>query len=241
GVKKELKQKGIDDPEIMKKLFDILELSGKDWTETINRVEKIVTNDKAKAGISELRELYSYLDAMGISDKCILLLSLARGLEIYTGTVFEVFTADRTFKSSLAAGGRYDRIIGGFSGNASEVPAVGISFGLESIHGVLKSTRAVGKKTVTELLIIPVKNVDMVKVFTMAKELRNEGIYVEIELMDIKVKKSLDRANKQGIEHVSVVGPREIESGKINLKVMSSGEQSLITLEEAIQVIKSNR
>ncbi|MFW9994571.1 MAG: histidine--tRNA ligase [Candidatus Odinarchaeota archaeon] len=240
GVKAELIEKGIDDPAILDKLFSIMEISG-NWSDILVEIEKLIDNARTKEGIKELREFYSYLEAFGVANKCKLLLSLARGLEIYTGTVFEVFVADGSFKSSLAAGGRYDKIIGKFLQIEEEIPAVGISFGLESISGALLAKNPETKKTVTDLLIVPVDSSALQNVLALAQEFRKAAISTEIELTGAKMKKCLDRANKLGIGFVSVMGAREFEASKVNLKNMVTGEQSLVTLEEAIALIKTKR
>ncbi|MHA2294586.1 MAG: histidine--tRNA ligase [Candidatus Hodarchaeales archaeon] len=239
-VKTELIEKGIDDPTVLDKLFGIMDIKG-DWSEILSLIEEKISNKKFLEGIKELREFYSYLEAFGIAGKCKLLLSLARGLEIYTGTVFEVFIADGSFKSSLAAGGRYDRIIGKFLGNDTVIPAVGISFGLESISGVLLSRKPSIKKTVSELFIVPVTPAVLPNVLSLAQDFRKVGITTEVELTKVKMKKSLDRANTLGIPFVSVMGSREFEAGKVNLKNMLSGDQSLLSLDEAINRIKKNK
>ncbi|GAF73180.1 unnamed protein product, partial [marine sediment metagenome] len=130
-IKKELKQKGMYDKQI-KEIFEIFDIEGNN-NDKIAKLRKIVRSVKGLEGLDELEKIFKYVKNKDLEFK----ISLARGLNYYTGTVFEVFTKDESVRSSLAAGGRWDDMIGKFAGS-DEIPAVGISFGIDTIIDALK-------------------------------------------------------------------------------------------------------
>ena len=143
--------------------------------EILDQLESRIDNPIGKQGILELRELYNYLEIFGIIDDVKLLYSLARGLEIYTGTVFEAFTKDpKILDSSLGAGGRYDEIIGKFLNSDQVIPAVGISFGLETIYDALVTQKTLPPSK-TQVYIVPIKTLDVC--LDITTNLRQRGIF----------------------------------------------------------------
>ena len=153
-----------------------------------------------------------YLDKLGI-DSAVFYPKLARGLGIYTGTVYEFFDKDKRITSSLGGGGRYDKIITDFMNNGQQYPAVGLSFGLEPIYTILNEEDM--DRNLIDVLIIPMDtNVDCLK---LATELRNNNINTLIEMNDKKIKKSFAYADKQKIKYVIVVGSNELENNLYSL------------------------
>lgn len=181
-----------------------------------------------KEGIDELSELVLYTKNTAASDDMVFSPYLARGIDIYTGTVWEIFLKNRNVKGhdfnvSLGGGGRYDHIITEFVGTGEEYPAIGMSFGLDVIYEILNKMHEGEVKSCVDLFIIPIgTGVDS---FKLASGLRNEGLKVEIEKMDRRVKKSMNYANKENIPFVVVIGEDEVKNGKIKLKDMQSGEE----------------
>lgn len=181
-----------------------------------------------KEGIDELSELVLYTKNTAASDDMVFSPYLARGIDIYTGTVWEIFLKNRNVKGhdfnvSLGGGGRYDHIITEFVGTGEEYPAIGMSFGLDVIYEILNKMHEGEVKSCVDLFIIPIgTGVDS---FKLASGLRNEGLKVEIEKMDRRVKKSMNYANKENIPFVIVIGEDEVKNGKIKLKDMQSGEE----------------
>lgn len=181
-----------------------------------------------KEGIDELSELVLYTKNTAASDDMVFSPYLARGIDIYTGTVWEIFLKNRNVKGhdfnvSLGGGGRYDHIITEFVGMGEEYPAIGMSFGLDVIYEILNKMHEGEVKSCVDLFIIPIgTGVDS---FKLASGLRNEGLKVEIEKMDRRVKKSMNYANKENIPFVVVIGEDEVKNGKIKLKDMQSGEE----------------
>jgi histidyl-tRNA synthetase len=186
------------------------------------------SNEMLRQGLDELKELQSYLTSLNIDDQVELNPFLARGLNIYTGTVFEVFLKDNPITSSVASGGRYDNIIGTFLQNGREYPAVGCSFGLDVIYQAWNSSDT--PESNIDLYIIPLnKGVEAVGI---AKSLRMEGIRVAIEMMGRKLNKSLDYANKNGFPYVLILGEDELESGIVKVKNMRTGIDHKMRLDE---------
>ncbi len=162
--------------------------------------------------------------------------SLARGLEYYTGPVYEVYLKDSKVTSSVAGGGRYDKMIGMFIGRG-EYPATGISFGIEPLFEALNEQKEARPKTVTQALVIPIGTLD--DSIKLAKKLRALGIKTEIDLMGRGISSNLDYANSLGIPYVVFLGKKELAEKKVKLRDMKSGKEKMATAEEAASVITS--
>jgi len=217
GVEKELKEKGFSKDQI-KKLFEAIS------KKKLSDFEKLLKDNE---GVKELKELFLLLDELKISykfDPC-----LARGLAYYTGTVFEVFAKKEAINSALAAGGRYDKMIGGFLESNKDYPAVGIAFGLEPITEILKTRVKDVKKTVTKYFIIPIKTLK--ESLIVAKKLRDKEINTDIDLMDRGISKNLDYANSLGIPFVIIIGPEELKQKKVKVRDMKSGKETFVSVD----------
>ncbi len=180
-------------------------------------------------GSKELQELQNYLQALGIEEKTRFNSGLARGLDIYTGTVFEVFLENSSITSSIASGGRYDRIIGNFLGDGAEYPAVGMSFGLDVIFQALLEQGAVPQTNI-DVFIIPLDT--GVEALKLAQALRKKQVRVLVEMKERRLKKSLDYANKNMFPYVIVLGSQEVETGIISLKNMLTRTEATISIQE---------
>lgn len=190
-------------------------------------------NENIKQGLAEINELNQLLTKLNMQECCKFSPTLARGLSIYTGTVFEFFDKQKRISSSLGGGGRYDRIITEFMDNGQEYPAVGLCFGLEPIFALLEKTK---QANLVKVFIIPMGT--EVECLNLASTLRTNGVNVLVEMNKRKVKKSFDYANKTDIKYVIVVGSNEIESGNFALKNMQTGEQTEVTLEQMLKILK---
>jgi len=229
-IKKELKQKGMYEKQI-EKLMDILDIEGSN-KEKIKKLRKIMQSEKGKQGLDELENIFQYVN----TKELIFNIALARGLDYYTGTVFEAFTKD--LKSSIAGGGRYDNMIGGFMGK-EQVPAVGISFGIDTIIDTLKLKKKIeSKKTVTKAFIIPI-GIEK-EAIKLAESLRNQGINTETDLMSRGISKNLDYANSLKIPFVIFLGKKELEKNKFNLRDMETGKERLLDETNLIKNLKKN-
>lgn len=184
-------------------------------------------------GLEEINNLFKFLSELRIDNICKFDITLARGQNYYTGNVFEVYDKEQRVKGSIAAGGRYDKMIGDFIDDGNEYPTVGISFGLSSIYEILKS-KYDNNISETDIYIIPM-GVD-VDGLIIANTLRNRGYSVEVEMNDRKLKKSLDYVNKQKIKYAIIIGTNELETGKIIIKDMINGNDISTTIDEIGQI-----
>lgn len=200
----------------------------------LNNTFKDTTNTNIKEGLQELNELNKYINELNLNKYVKFFMQLARGQEYYTGTIFEVYVADNSIKSSLGGGGRYDKMIGEFINDGKKYPAVGISFGLDVIFELLK------EKTLNlndeKVFIIPMNN--NILALKIAKELRAEGIKVEIDMSNLKLKKSLSIANEEEVPIVIILGKNEINKNKIIIKDMKNNFQILEDISNYKETIK---
>lgn len=185
-------------------------------------------------GYRELKPVLSYLQ----DARVVWTPSLARGLSYYTGTIYEVYAKDSSVTGSLAAGGRYDNMIGQFLESTEKIPAVGISFGLEPILEVLKERRDLPlRKTVTQVYVIPFKNL-LAEGRRVCQQLRRAGIKTDMDFSAKGISDGLKYANAYDIPFVVIVGPDEVAQGKVKLRDMRSGEERLLTIEEVVQHVR---
>lgn len=224
-VKKELKKKGIEKKKI-DKIIDIFKKNN------LEEIKGQIDNEEGKQGIKELKDLLTFLKEMDVKIKVDI--SLARGLAYYTGTVFEVFLKDEKIKSSLAGGGRYNKMIQQFLNSKQEYPAVGISFGLDIICDVITKEE---KQTVADVFIIPIFT--QKESLKIAQMLRKGNIKTDIDVMERNISKNLNYANDKNIPFVIICGPDELEKSKVKLKDMKLGEERLIDIDNIVEVLKN--
>lgn len=184
-------------------------------------------------GLKEVNNLSDYLSKINIDSICRFDITLARGQNYYTGNVFEVYDKEQRVRGSIAAGGRYDKMIGEFINDGEEYPTVGISFGLSSIYEILRQ-KFNNTISETEIYIVPMET--ECESLIIANILRNNSYSVEVEMTNRKLKKSLDHANKQGIRYVIVIGTNELETKKLIIKDMFEGRNIEITMDEIKQL-----
>ncbi|PRX78903.1 histidyl-tRNA synthetase [Bacillus sp. V-88] len=181
-------------------------------------------NGQIREGLDELKELTSYIDFLEIKEQCVFNPFLARGLEIYTGTIYEIFLTDGSITSSIGSGGRYDNAIGGLLGTGENVSTVGISFGLDVIYAAIMTTKQNGKKSATvDYYIIPLGTGK--EALRVANDLRKKGYIVELEMSSRKLGKLLEKANKEGVRNVIVIGEEEVKTNQFKVKDMETGEE----------------
>jgi len=215
---KELKELNIEN-ECIEKLFYYIEMESK---ELLKAMKMETITKEFQDGIKELEDLIKYTTALNVNDVMRFKPSLARGLGIYTGTVWEVFLKDREINSSIGAGGRYDKIIGKFLDEDKVYPAVGMTFGLDVIYTALNIKNMIEDKSIKEVYIMPINtNVECMK---LAKALRENGICVDMDMMDRKLKKSMNYADKEKIKYVIIVGKDEVKTKMLKVKDMFTGD-----------------
>lgn len=209
-------------------------------TETVQSIKGFLTNENntdysyfekfaelnplIQSGIDELKELETYLDYLKVTSKCIFNPFLARGLEIYTGTIYEIFMTDKILKSSIGSGGRYDNAIGGLLGTNEKVSTVGISFGLDVIYTALLQADEIKKNSSSvDYYVIPLNA--WKESLLVARDLRNKGFKVEVEMGNKKIGKALDKANRDKIRKVIIIGEAEVQRNQYKVKDMITGEE----------------
>ena len=206
---------GIDNNKV-NKLVELFNLKLEELTSEFKNSSNKLVNE----GLEEVNNLYNYLSKLNIGDICSFDITLARGQNYYTGNVFEVYDKEQRIKGSIAAGGRYDKMIGNFIGDGEEYPTVGISFGLSAIYEILKN-KFDNSVSETDIYIIPMNTES--ESLVIANKLRESGYAIEVEMNNRKLKKSLDYANKEGIKYVIIIGSNELETGNIIIKDMING------------------
>jgi len=213
---------------------------GKEITElgVDKKIVKMITEKKLPAG-SELEKIVSAAKNLNPKAKIVFDFSIARGLDYYTGMVFEVKLTNAPEFGSILSGGRYDNLIGTFANKS--IPAVGMSVGVDRLFAALQELKLVPEiKTVTKVLVANFDENLGAKYSQIANILRESGISTEVLYEFSDLKKNLKYASDRNIPFVVIVGSKEAASGKVTLKNMKTGEQKETTLEEAIKVIKSN-
>ena len=240
NVKKELiKEVGITE-DTAESVLAFLDNSGSIAEIIAHLKEYDIPNDKFKEGLAELEAVCENILALGVSEECFTVnLKIARGLDYYTGTVYETMLCDYPQLGSICSGGRYDELASNYT--KQSLPGVGISIGLSRLFYQLNEVGAIqfnNKCTPTEILFIPMS--DTVK-YTLEKatEFRNAGYAVEVYMNDGKMAKKLTYANKLGIPYVVIIGGDEMASGVFKIKDMATGEQyEISTPADAAEIIK---
>lgn len=226
-IYKMFNDEGIDNS-IVDNIFNIF---GKSLDE-YNVLYKDSSNELLKNGLNELNDVTDSLKKLNYLDNITFDSYLSRGLEIYTGIVFEFRDKLKRITGSLGAGGRYDKIITNFINDGNVYPAVGLSFGLEPIYVILKNEE---KFSLVDYYIIPMNT--EIECLELASKMRDKGKRVLIEMNNRKIKKSFDYANKENIPYVIVIGENEIKENKITIKNMNEGSQEMIDIDEFLRRI----
>ncbi len=209
GVAKELKEKGI-----ASKILDTIEK---------NSIAEVVKKVKKKEGISELKELMALLKKAGLDKFVKIDLSLARGLEYYTGNVFEIAIANGP---SIAGGGRYDNLVASYGGQ--QTPAVGISLGVDRILDILQDK--LNPEAGTKIFVVPIGKEMQVPALELVQKIRALGINASMDLNSRGISKNLDYANKVGIPFVAILGEKELKKKEFSLKNMKTGKEQKVKI-----------
>ena len=236
NVNAELKEKGISD-EAIAKLQPIILLSGTNEEKLATLKEVLAGSEIGQKGVEESEFILKTLSAFGLKNELELDLTLARGLNYYTGAIFEVKALDVQI-GSITGGGRYDNLTGVFG--MAGVSGVGISFGADRIFDVLNQLDLYPKEAVnsTQLLFINFGEKEAAFSLNVLAQVRAEGIRAEIFPDSSKMKKQMGYANAKNIPFVALVGENEMNENKVTLKNMETGEQTLVSAEELIQTLK---
>ena len=187
-----------------------------------------------REALIEINDVNNKIILLGLTDNTVFTPTLARGLSIYTGIVFEFYDKLERLTCSLGGGGRYNKIITDFINDGNEYPAIGLSFGLEPIYTILKSN--LEENSLYDVYIIPME--EDYKVLELATILRNNNISTIVEYSKRKLKKCFEFADKNNIKYVIVLGSRELEMGVYTIKDMEKQEQYEFNLEELLEYLK---
>ena len=237
NVNQELREDGLTDEQI-EKLQPIISLEGTN-DEKLNVIaEVLASSETGLKGVEETRFILDTLKSLGLKNEIQLDLTLARGLNYYTGAIFEVKALDVQI-GSITGGGRYDNLTGIFG--MPGISGVGISFGVDRIFDVLNALDCYPKDATngTQLLFINFGDKETAYCLPSVAKAREAGIRTEIFPDSTKMKKQMSYANAKQIPFVALAGENEMAAGKLTLKNMESGEQSLVSIDEIIKTILS--
>ena len=201
--------------------------------ELLTYLASLDLNENYKTGLNELREVYDYMIKFGIDDKSIMIdLSITRGLDYYTSTVYETFLDGYESIGSVCSGGRYENLAGNFS--KQNLPGVGLSIGLTRLFYQFQELGLVEKyrKKFTDCLVIPMDEKLNFYAIEIANNLKNQGYKVDIYLEDGKFKKKINYADKIGVKKVLIIGQEEFENKMVSVKNMEDGNQVSVKIEE---------
>lgn len=237
NVKASLTELGVKEDAI-EKIMKFIRIDGT-TDEKLQELEKLgFTSELFKQGLQELKQVVTYVRAFGVPDSNFKVdLTIARGLDYYTGTVYETFLNKYRKIGSVCSGGRYDNLAEFYTDR--KLPGVGVSIGLTRLFYKLNELNAIeaNKKSMAELLVLPMtENIE--KVIEIGSTIREAGISTEIYLEDKKIKAKFKYADRLQIPYVAVIGDDEIANGKIALKDMQTGVQENLTIQEVIEKLK---
>lgn len=239
NVKAELRERGLDD-EAVGRLQPILEMSG-DSAQKIELLREILAgSETGLKGVDEIETVFTHVDRLGLGLPVELDLSLARGLNYYTGAIFEVKALDYAI-GSISGGGRYDDLTGIFG--MPNLSGVGISFGADRIYDVMTGLGLFPEEVnfSTRVFLTNLGEEEQTAALGLLRQLRQAGIAAEIYPEPGKMKKQMEYANRRGIPYVVIIGSQELEAGVVTLKKMRSGEQRQVPMAEVAGVLAGNR
>ena len=229
NVKAELAERGLEQ-EAIAKLQPILELSGSNADKLAQLREVIGVSETGVKGIEEMTEIFGYVEQLGLQLPIELDLSLARGLNYYTGAIFEVKALDYAI-GSICGGGRYDDLTGIFG--LPNTSGVGISFGADRIYDVMVGLDLFPEEVnfTTKVLFVNLGAAEQMASMQIIRTLRDEGIAAEIYPEAAKMKKQMEYANRRMIPYVVIIGSNELAERRATVKNMRTGEQQSVEFE----------
>lgn len=237
GVIKELEEQGLERNAI-DNIINFINIKGSN-AEIIKSLKILnIDNEIFNIGVEELELVNRYVGAFGVPEKNFTIdLTIARGLDYYTGTVYETFLNDYPNIGSICSGGRYDNLAGFYT--KQKLPGVGISIGLTRLFYQLNEAKLIKSEdnSLTKVIIIPMGDY-LEKSVEVAGILRENDINTQVYLENVKVGKKFGYADKLSIPYAIIIGEEEVKSNLYTLKNMKSGEQNLLTLGEILNILK---
>ena len=236
-VKQELKELNIPE-ESVEQVIKFIRINGT-TDEKLQELENLnINNETYLEGVKELKDVIKYIRAFRVPEPCFTVdVSIARGLDYYTGTVYETFLNDYKSIGSICSGGRYNNLSEYYTDK--KLPGVGMSIGLTRLFFILNDMNLikVQRKSISKVLVVSMVS-DLSQAIETANKLREAGINTEVYFDDKKIKAKFKYADKLRIPYVIVIGEDEIKSGTLTLKNMETGEQVGKTIEEIIELMK---
>ena len=235
NVKAELSERGLE-AEAIAKLQPILELNGTNSEKLAKLRDVIGCSETGVKGIEEMSEIFGYVERLGLQLPIELDLSLARGLNYYTGAIFEVKAMDYAI-GSICGGGRYDDLTGIFG--LPNTSGVGISFGADRIYDVMVGLNLFPEEVnfTTKVMFVNLGAEEQMASLGIIRTLRDKGIAAEIYPEAAKMKKQMEYANRRMIPYVVIIGSNELAERKVTVKNMRTGEQACVAFEEVCEAL----
>jgi histidyl-tRNA synthetase len=223
-------------PKCLEVLRQLVECRGTDVTEVVNKTEELVKNyEKSVIAAENLRETLKLVSESGCKINVTVDAGFARGLEYYTGMIFEVYVP--SIDVALGGGGRYDKLVELFGGEPT--PAVGIAHGIDRIVLAMKMQKTVlrtgNEKTV---VVVPIKEELSAEALKISRMLRDAGVLVEVEVMGRRMAKALEDADRRRINYAIIVGERELSEGAVVVRDLAKRQQSTVKVERIIDLVK---
>jgi len=223
-------------PRCLDVLRQLVECRGTSVTEVVNKTEKLVKNyEKSVIAAENLRETLKLVSESGCKINVTVDAGFARGLEYYTGLIFEVYVP--SIDVAVGGGGRYDKLIELFGGEST--PAVGIAHGIDRIVLAMKARKTVlrtgNEKTV---VVVSIKEELRAEALRISRMLRDAGVQVEAEVMGRRMAKALEDADRRRVNYAIIVGERELSEGAVVVRDLAKREQSTVKVERVLDVIK---
>lgn len=238
NVKKELSEIGVEGGSIYQ-ILNFISITGEN-DDKIKALEDLsITNVVFESGLSELKEVVKNIKLFGVPESNFMVdLTIARGLDYYTGTVYETFLNDYKQIGSVCSGGRYDNLAEYYTDKP--LPGVGISIGLTRLFYQLNELNSVkaDKNSISDVLVISMSD-DISACLPVASTFRYEGINTEVYMNNKKMKAKFKYADKLKIPYVAILGEDEIKNGTVSLKNLLTGQQNTVTVLEAVQILKN--
>jgi len=237
AVEEELAKLDISEDSI-KAIMQFISIKGSQ-DEVLEKVKELnIQNDSFKEGVEELEQVVNGIRGFGVPDKNFKIdLTIARGLDYYTGTVYETILNDYPSMGSVCSGGRYENLAGYYTNK--KLPGVGISIGLSRLFYQLKEAEIIKahEATTAKVMILPMLE-DMSYAFSVATALRQAGINTEVNYTKKSVKAMMNYANRIGVANVIIIGEGEVKQNLVTIKNMETGKQQLCSIDEVIDMLK---
>ncbi len=239
GVRDELRAGGIAE-DVVARMVDLLQIRGSTSTIIPEMAQRLAGIPIAEEGLAELRDLVSYLGAMGVPETAYQIdFAMVRGLDYYTGPIYETVVEEPKI-GSITGGGRYDRLIEMFSERG--YPATGTTIGIERIIDVMDELGMFPqslRRTLVEVLVLQFDPALLAQTLQLARDLREQGLRVEVYFEPDSVKKQFRYASRKGIPFAAILGPDEAAQGQVTIKNLDLGEQRTVPQSEAAQAIRT--